>query len=465
MPRMKSVTPSPAVESSGKVVTTTTREVLPSTPGEIAGSKLVQFWPYVEALSPSDWERHTVYIYRVEPKVSAYGDGSSQVEKISAGIMEIQPGQSIAFNDREEIEGAIRQKHGGKVFRFILKRGHERIAEEKCSNELSPRFPYMPAHSPAQSPGMISPGYGPQGTDASAAADVAKTALSTIANQDRAAADTTIRALDAATNVIARMASTERAAPATSQADEMMKSAMLALLQKAMNPPDPFETFAKMMAIMNAGNGGGGEGAAGGSRGGVVDRLLDAAVDRFLSPGAGTASPSAASELVRQLPSVGGYIMQSIAEWRKGAEAQRDTAAIMAGIKPPAAPPAGASPQSLPPTIIAPPAPAAAAAPAQGSQPVGNPSLEFVEMKIMEMLNEGNTAEDTADDVLTFLDRIDNTVISGLLQIGEAGMLNLFQTREILKPATANMPRLTEFIRAFLRLATPKAPDKTPLPN
>ena len=57
-----------------------------------------------------------------------------------------------------------------------------------------------------------------------------------------------------------------------------------------------------------------------------------------------------------------------------------------------------------------------------------------------------------------------------LSSLGEAGLVNLFQTRPILHPMTGNMPRLIEFIRAFLKFsageqAPPAAPDTKGDPN
>src|SRR5208282_4183786 len=129
MRRMRSVSavsPSPNNET---VVTTTTKQVLPA-----QNRTTVDFWPYIESLKPEDWSKHIVYIYRTEPRVSMYGDGASSLEKIT-GFLEMRPGVQIPFNSQEEIELGIREKHGGKAFRLILKRGSERIAETKCSND------------------------------------------------------------------------------------------------------------------------------------------------------------------------------------------------------------------------------------------------------------------------------------------------------------------------------------------
>ena len=70
----------------------------------------------------------------------------------------------------------------------------------------------------------------------------------------------------------------------------------------------------------------------------------------------------------------------------------------------------------------------------------------------MEFLREPISTEEAADKVLDFLTLTEPKAVEQLVAYGETGLSQLFQTRAILKPATANMPRLLEFIRAFLRL-------------
>ena len=81
------------------------------------------------------------------------------------------------------------------------------------------------------------------------------------------------------------------------------------------------------------------------------------------------------------------------------------------------------------------------------------PSLEWVESKIIEILREPLSAEEAADEVGAFLDRLDPTLMKTLSDQGEAKLIELFQARPVLRTATQNMPRLLEFIRAFLKYA------------
>ena len=79
--------------------------------------------------------------------------------------------------------------------------------------------------------------------------------------------------------------------------------------------------------------------------------------------------------------------------------------------------------------------------------------MEFVQKKIIEILsNPQLSAPQAADDVLTFLDAIDEKIVEQLALMGETGLMQLFQSQPILRPATQNSARLVEFIRAFLKM-------------
>lgn len=106
--------------------------------------------------------------------------------------------------------------------------------------------------------------------------------------------------------------------------------------------------------------------------------------------------------------------------------------------------------------------------------------MEFVERKIVEMLQQPVSAEQAADDVLAFLSPLDEgKAVEQLAMLGRDGLIKLFTTRPNLRPATANMGRLVEFIDAFLKMyaedlaaahaaappATAAPGGKPPLPN
>ncbi len=117
---------------------TITTRTLPIDPDPQARST-PDFWEYIEKLKPEEWSRHIVYIYRTDPRASNYGDGQSNIDKCP-GYIEMRDGTQVPFNDREEVERAIQEKHGGKAFRLIVKRGHERVTEGKCCNDAPPKY-------------------------------------------------------------------------------------------------------------------------------------------------------------------------------------------------------------------------------------------------------------------------------------------------------------------------------------
>ena len=89
--------------------------------------------------------------------------------------------------------------------------------------------------------------------------------------------------------------------------------------------------------------------------------------------------------------------------------------------------------------------------------PAGTPSLEFVEMKIVEILKKPISADEAADEVLSFLDLMDSTMVDRLAAATEAQLVQLFQTRPVLKQYH-DLARLQEFVRSFLKYANDAGP-------
>ena len=414
-------------EQPGQVVKSTTiREVLP--PNQAKERTTPDFWEYVAPLTASDWDRHIVYLYRVED------NRSIPLEKCS-GSMQIGGGRSVPINDREEMELAIGQKYGGRTFRLILKRGSERVTETRVFNDLPPKNvqPAIFDSGPSVQPM----------SDAAATADVAKAAMSAVASQEANAVNVAVTALRGAAEVVQRFSQPQNGG---TQMDDIMKPLLVAMLQRAMNPPDPIELLTKLLTLQNSMTTSTAARTPG-TPDEFTQKVMGVAFERFMNPPPAGPVSSAGAELVRTLPSVATHVTDAIREWRLGMEAQRDGAAIMRGIVPPrpAAPPGARS------------LPAPAANPTEAPMPVPGVPLEFIEAKIVEMLTEPVSAEEAADDTMAFLDRIDPKLVAQLVSLGEPGLFNLFQTRPILKTATTNVPRLAEFIRAFLKFATENA--------
>jgi len=443
-------------ESGAVVETTTRRRVLPP---NSAGAEIPRpdFWEYVEKLEPKDWDGppgHTVYIYRTDPRSSNYGTGESNIDKCS-GFIEVRPGVNVPFNDREEVELAIREKHGGKAFRLILKKGRERITEGKVSNDAPPRFVSAPISSNGSSSApMVTP------AEDYSTADVAKTAMHMVANHDAQAIAVGVNALQGAASVIERLTRAP-VAPVPNATDDVLKQALAVMLQKALNPPpppDPLELFAKLLTLQN--QLAGAHPAAGAGANPIVDKILEAGLERVLNPIPTGPISSASAELVRALPTIANAAMEGVREWRLGAEAQLHTAEIMAGRVPPALPPGAAAPAR-------PPAPPQRATnPSPEVQPtMQGPSVDFIESKIIEIMREPCSAEEAADRTMEFLDRLDEKLPAQLASLGETGLMQLFQSRPILQQAVQNLPRLQEFIKAFLKYAAENASgaaDPTP---
>jgi len=395
------------------------------------------FWTYCQDLTAQQWENHYIYLYRVIENLTPM----LHLEKIYNGQFEVIPGKYVHFNNREDVEWGIKEKWGGKMFRLILKDRNQRISEARVYNDAPAKT--QPGTSQSSSfQNATGPSVMPAGS--SDAAEIAKTAIGTIAQQDRSTMDVAVTAIRGAADVVQRMAAT----PANNTNDKIIEI----LLARALDRGDPIDLLAKLAGVMQTLHPPAQPGNGAGSGSPLLERFLESimpvAVDRLLNPPSmAGAATNAAAELVKQLPAVAGYVSQAFAEWRTGMQAQRDTANIMASGRPIAA--AQPAPAPQPKTLMAAPAPAPNPA-ESSSTPI---PLEFIESKIVEILRENTSAEDAADDALSFLDRMDPQLIVQLIGLGETGLVGLFHSRPTLRQATANTARLVEFVRAFVRIA------------
>jgi len=281
-------------------------------------------------------------------------------------------------------------------------------------------------------------------------ARVAETAIHTMANQEKQAVEIGISALTQAANVIKSFS--ERP-PTPQPQDDLAKQIMAVMIQRMM--VDPFENLTKMMTLMQTMQS---AATPNGPLNPVMQKFLDVAADRVFNPPTPSGpAVSMGAELVRTLPSIAQYITQGMADYARIMEAQRDTIAMQRGAIP------GQLPQSQQrPTTPAPqPNPPLPAQPNGGTNAMFDPML-FIEGKIVEILNEPESAEWAAEEAIQFLDRMDANIVPQLCAQGEPGLMALFQTRPTLKPATTNLPRLTEFIKVFLKLAQENAPENLP---
>ena len=427
----------PVVPTNGSVIEETKRtRVIPAENVPTGTRTTPEYWEYLLALDrnpdQNEWDRHMVYVYRCDPKPS------TPVDKCCR-YMAMPDGTQVPLSDREEIEFSLARRFGGRDFRFIVKRGSERITETHVLIDAPPRPLNPPAESANGNGAQVNP-Y-PM-SEAGSTAYVAGQAMHALSNQERQSAEIGFRAMETAANVMQRFA-----APGSSGGDDLTRQFMQAMIARMMAPPpDPIDTLVKLLTVTRELGGGGGTGG-GGAAAPIVDRILTTALDRFVNPVPSGPPVSASAELVRQLPQVAMTAVEGLREWRAGMEAQRDTVAISRGVVAAPGPRPGVSSPALPAQTAPAPNPANG-----GATTVPAPSLEFLETRIMEFLREPISTEEAAEKVLDFLTLTEPRAVEQLVAYGETGLSQLFQTRAILKPATANMPRLLEFIRAFLRL-------------
>ena len=431
----------PIPPTNGSILEETKRtRVIPAEMPAPGTRSTPEYWEYLAALDkstdPNEWDRHVVYVYRCDPKPS------TPVDKCCR-YMAMPDGTQVPLSDREEIEFSLARRFGGRDFRFIVKRGSERITETHVFIDAPPRPLAPPADAAnGNGNGATSP-YQASMSEAGSTAYVAGQAMHALTNQERQSAEIGFRAMETAANVMQRFAAPAGSAPA----DDLTRQFMAVMIQRmTAPPPDPIAELTKVLALVRELNPIGAAAGAPGSTAPIVERILSTALDRFVNPPPSGPAMSASAELVRQLPQVAMTAVDGLREWRAGMEAQRDTViAAQRGMPPQPNRPA------LPTQQQAQPAPAPNPAP-NGATTVQPPSLEFLETKIMEFLREPISAEDAADKALAMLDTVSPEALEHLAGMGETGLAQLFSSRQILKPATQNMPRLLDFIRALLKM-------------
>jgi hypothetical protein len=177
----------------------------------------------------------------------------------------------------------------------------------------------------------------------------------------------------------------------------------------------------------------------------MTGQILDVALKRLLEPQAPSGNPvNTGAALVQMLPTLGTQFIEGLREFAKVRENEARILSMQRGGVP------VQNPQVLPPV------PPNGAPPPQSPQPSnGAPSMEFVDRKIIEFIKAPNlSAEQAADEAMGFLETLDANAVPQLTSLGENGLLQFFSSPQhpILQQATHNMPRLVEFIRAFLRM-------------
>lgn len=449
--------PAPDPQENGVIETRTTRRIIPVS--ETQEAKNPDVWEYLRSITPQQWSKHIVYVYRIEPGPRI------QILRTGESVLTMPSGRRVNLTDEQEVEYALTQEFGGGVFRMLVKNGPQIIAAGNLEIGVPPRAIRLPVE---QSGTNGAHGATVTPISSSDVSQIAGKAIDAVAGQETLGIRVGVEALNAAANLQALAASTIKSfatnpapAPAPpSETDQMFKLMMMKWMEKMMDRADaPVPT--NFPGLNND----------------MVGRFFSTVIERGLNPPVATNgnSVSGVAAVASVLPQVLSYGAQIAAEIRMKAEADRDTVIAARSPQPPqmqAQPPAP-RPQVLPPAA---PAPAPNPNGADGMQ---GPSTEFVESRIIQILQQPTSAEEAADAVLMFLHTIDGPdqpagegSVAQLVKLGESGLVQLFNFRPKLKPATANMPRLLEFIRAFLKLyaedqqadaASPQTPP--PLPN
>jgi hypothetical protein len=431
-----SSTASPVVEK-----VTRTRTVTPAELAKENTNTMPDFWEYIESLAPEQWEReeHVVYLYREDPKDSTYSTEPSYVDKFS-GTIEIFPGgPSYQMNDRGVVEHAIKEKHGGKAFRLICKKGRQRIAIGKCVNGAPPKYPDTNQQR-----------YPLPNAAASTDANIAAKAMDMAANQNPQLINIAIDAVSRAAQIVSQHNPPAAVNSMDSELDRAFKAAMI---QKLMAPPpDPFEMLVKFKQLMGD--------TTGGAGGPMMEKILSAAVDKILNPAPAITGRTTLLDIGREFIPVLGTVMH---EYRLSREADARITEIQRSAMPPPQPVHAAQPNP-PATVtqlpaVTPPAP-------QPPPPPATPALTFpqIESHIAKIVSNAEFSTDEAvDKVLEFLYDTDARLVPALLnppsidprlKPGKDGLMQLFSVEPPLKPCLTNPPRLSEFLDKFIVAAT-----------
>jgi len=424
----------PSVAPAGEIIETTTRRR--SIPVENSESKPTECWEYLTRVEANnEWGNHIVYIHRTEPSPAV------PVQKCTQYLV-APDGARVPIWDKEELEFALMRYYGGGKFRFLVKRGPMLITRGELFIEGPPRViqapPPDPNAAPATRDSIVTP---ISGGDPTAA--VASRAFDALSTQERTAAEIGFAAMRTGLDAVTRAVDiTNRPA----QQDSVTSQLLGALISRL--TADPMAQMLQFITVIKELN----SLAGGGNTNPLVNKVIESAIDRLTNPQPTTAPSTTMGEIIRQAPGLVQGFAEVMREQRMLAEQQTAALAIQRG---------NPAPIVTAPQVV----------PNQPAGPAGEgaPTMEFVEKRILQIFQQPISPEQAADDALAFLDGLDPKASAQLANLGETGLMTLFQNRPILKQATANVPRLVAFIRAFVQMhaedvAAAQAPASAPPP-
>lgn len=247
------------------------------------------------------------------------------------------------------------------------------------------------------------------------------------------------------------------------------------------------------------------EGAGGGhqppARDPLVEKVLEAAINRMVNPPAANSleetlkmiqlfktsgllqgndsKTNMALELVRQVPTVASTLVQGVEHWRFAEEARARQAAILrTGPQPinvpPAAPAQPANVIPMPPPATQPeaaaPAPTntqadAAAVAAQEQVPASAMPIEVLEQLICNIIVDPNlTLEQAATEACALIERVLPGQTDKMAVNGKENLMFFFRSRPILAQV-ANHPRLSDFLDKFIEAVKAAPVMQAPNPS
>lgn len=419
---MPKVTPGPgqAVES-----TTVTRLVdASSVEKEKFSSDALE---YMEQIPADKWNagNHCAYIYRVDPPTYRNATGPAYVTKYATPITLEQ----------------IQREYGGGLWRILVKKGEERMADRNYQVSGTPRD--LTRSTPEFSPAS------PNGVPVGDPVNLASEAMRIASNPTTQAAN-----LD-----MIRQSATAAIDLVKANAPKQLSIQELLELAKGLNGSGsnqkPFlETEVGKIVLA------------------AISSLVAALVNRMVAPPAdpldqlskyaevmakfaptGSSTNDWKAALVQALPQIGNAVKDTVQELRLGTEAQMR---LNAGRTLTAAPPPPVPPTQSAPTQPNPASPNVVQMPS--SPQSGPPVMEEFESELVKLLNDPQITGDMAGEIL---DQRWPRIVDEIATYNVDQILYAFSVRPILQPHAQN-PRLRQFITEFWEWARDTEPPLTP---
>ena len=377
---------------------------------------------YMELIGREKWDQgnHMAYVYRLEPPVYRGTTGPTYVTKYATPITLDQ----------------IQQEYGGGMWRILIKKGSERMADRNYPISGTPRDltratqefnAAMNGNSSTQvdTAGGITPG------------GVVSKAMDMVGNTEAQRAQVEM-VKNTATDMVAML---RDAAPKQMSVQEII------MLAKEL-APKANSFFESPLGMALAGK--------------LIDRLFSDPTDQFIKMmdvmsriNGGSSSGDWKAALVNAAPQIANALKDTVHEMRLGTEAQAgiNASRTLTAAPPPPVPPAtaGVPAQQNPANgnvVQMPP-------PQTGPQP-----MEPFEMKLIELLNDPQMTGDKAGEIL---EAQWPRIVDEVATYNVDAIITAFANRPLLKPHAGN-PRLRQFLTEFLLWANEAdAPPAAPV--